>query len=468
MQFKPKPVLSAPESTFNAKSMSHSNTESWSSKWAFIFAAAGSAVGLGNIWKFPYITGENGGGAFVLIYLACCLCIGLPLLIAEIYVGRLGRDNPVDAILNIIKAQQLKKFWVIIGWLALLTSFLILSYYCVIAGWTLDYTVKSISGSFTHMTPVEIDNLFTSLMANRGKLILYYTLIIAVTGLIISQGLSKGIEKAIYVLFPVMILILVALVIYAMTSGFFDEGLQFMFRPDFAKINADSILSAMGHAFFSLSIGLGALMTYGSYLPKRVSIGNTAVWILIFDTGIALLAGLAIFPIVFAHGLQPGAGPGLIFKTLPLAFASLPYGHLFASLFFIMLVIAALTSTISMLEPLIAFIVKRSRFTRTQAVLMVCLAVWLVGLPSLFSFNVLSEMKFFAGTFFDNIDYLTANIMLPVNGLLLALLAAWGVHKTQARDQLHLSASVFRSWHTVLKFITPVCIVIVLVAGLLT
>jgi NSS family neurotransmitter:Na+ symporter len=440
--------------------------EHWSSKWAFIFAAAGSAVGLGNIWKFPYITGDNGGGAFVLVYLACVLVIGLPLLIAEIYLGRLGQENPVDAIRNIIKIQHLKKFWVIIGWIALIGSFLILSYYCVIAGWTLDYTVKSVNGSFTQMTPLEIDNLFTSLLAHPIKLIGYYTLTIALTGLIISQGISKGIEKATYVLFPVMVLILIALVIYAMRSGSFLQGFNFMFHPNFAKLSGHSVLSAMGHAFFSLSLGLGALMMYGAYLPKKVSIGYTAVWIAAIDTAIALLAGLAIFPIVFAHHLEPSAGPGLIFKTLPLAFASLPYGHFFAALFFIMLVIAALTSTISLLEPLIAFMLKRSKLTRVKATIITCIAVWIVGLPSLFSFNVLANLKFLAGNFFENIDYLTANLMLPVNGLLLGLLATWGIQKAQTKAQLHLSPTIFTGWYNVLKFFTPICIVIVLISGI--
>lgn len=451
--------MSKPQSSLN---------EHWSSKWAFIFAAAGSAVGLGNIWKFPYITGENGGGAFVLIYLACVLVIGIPLLIAEIYIGRLGKENPVDAILNIVRSEKLSKFWVVIGWLALLGSFFILSYYCVIAGWTLDYTAKSMYGSFTQMTPLDIDNMFTALLADHGKLIFYFTLTIVITGFIISQGITKGIEKAIYVLFPVMLIILLALVIYALNIGYFSKGLHFLFAPNFSKITTDSVLSAMGHAFFTLSLGMGALMTYGAYLPKKVSIGTTAVWIAAIDTIIALLAGLAIFPIVFAHGLDASAGPGLIFKTLPLAFAKLPYGHLFASLFFIMLVIAALTSTISLLEPLIAFLLKRTKLSRAKATWLTCVAVWFMGLPTLFSFNIWHELTFLAGNFFENIDYLTANIMLPVNGLLIGLLATWGIKRTISEKQLQLRPGVYNAWYHVLKYFTPICIVIVLIAGIVT
>lgn len=441
--------------------------ESWSSKWAFIFAAAGSAVGLGNIWKFPYITGENGGGAFVLIYLACVIVIGIPLLIAEIYVGRLGKENPVDAILNIIRSEKLSKFWVVIGWLALLGSFFILSYYCVIAGWTLDYTAKSMYGSFTQMTPLDIDNMFNSLLADHGKLLFYFTLTIAITGTIISQGITKGIEKAIYILFPVMVIILLALVIYALNIGYFSQGLHFLFAPHFSKLSTDSILSAMGHAFFTLSLGMGSIMTYGAYLPKKVSIGATAVWIAAIDTIIALLAGMAIFPIVFAHGLDASAGPGLIFKTLPLAFAKLPYGHFFASLFFLMLVIAAITSTISLLEPLISFLLKRTKLSRSKATLFTCIAVWLMGLPTLFSFNLLSSVKFLAGNFFENIDYLTANLMLPLNGLLLGLLATWGIKRAISEKQLQLAPGIFNGWYYVLKYFTPVCIVIVLLTGLI-
>lgn len=441
--------------------------ENWSSKWAFIFAAAGSAVGLGNIWKFPYITGENGGGAFVLIYLACVLVIGIPLLIAEIYIGRLGKENPVDAILNIVRAEKLSKFWVVIGWLALLGSFFILSYYCVIAGWTLDYTVKSMYGSFTQMTPLDIDNMFNSLLASHGTLLFYFTLTIAITGTIISQGITKGIEKAIYVLFPVMVIILVALVIYALNIGYFSKGLNFLFAPHFSKLSTDSILSAMGHAFFTLSLGMGSIMTYGAYLPKNVSIGVTAVWIAAIDTIIALLAGLAIFPIVFAHGLDASAGPGLIFKTLPLAFAKLPYGHFFASLFFLMLVIAAITSTISLLEPLISFLLKRTKLSRFKATLFTCIAVWLMGLPTLFSFNLLASFKFLAGNFFENIDYLTANLMLPINGFLVGILATWGIKRAISQKQLQMAPGIYNAWYYILKYFTPVCIIVVLITGLL-
>jgi NSS family neurotransmitter:Na+ symporter len=446
---------------------SSSLKEHWSSKWAFIFAAAGSAVGLGNIWKFPYITGENGGGAFVLIYLACIAIIGLPLVIAEISLGRMGGENPIDSIRNLVTRYKLKPFWTAIGWLALVVAFLVLSYYCVIAGWTLDYTVKSLSGAFTHMTPVEINNLFSSLLASPGKMLFYYTLMIALTGLIVSQGIKRGIEKAIYVLFPVLVLILIALVGYAYETGFFEQGVKFLFQPNFSKLNADSILSAMGHAFFSLSLGFGSMMMYGAYLPKKISIGNTALYIIFFDTFIALLAGLAIFPIVFAHGLQPNAGPGLIFQTLPLAFAQLPYGHLFASLFFVMLAIAALTSTIALLEPIIAYTLKNTRLTRQKITLYACFILWIVGLPSLFSFNLWAHVTFFAGTLFDNIDYLTANIMLPINGLLVALFATWALRKVEMKKALSLPHKIFSAWYTVLKYITPVCITVVLVHGVL-
>lgn len=438
--------------------------EHWSSKWAFIFAAAGSAIGLGNIWKFPYITGANGGGAFVLIYLLCVLLIGIPILIAEIYIGRLGDDNPVDGMLNIIKNNKLSRLWVAIGWLAVIGSFLILSYYCVIAGWTLDYTVKSINGAFTHMTPMGIDNMFTALLAHPAKLIFYFTIFIALTGYILSQGISKGIEKAIFVLFPVLLIILIALVIYAIDTGFFVAGLKFLFQPDFSKINASSVLTAMGHAFFTLSLGMGAMMMYGAYLPKKYSIPQAAAWIAFIDTAIALLSGLAIFPIVFAHGLDAGAGPGLIFKTLPLAFAKLPYGHLFASLFFIMLAIAALTSTISLLEPSIAFLLKRTKLKRVQATMLACAATWIVGLCSLLSFNLLANVKFFMGTFFNNIDYLTTNMMLPTNAFLISLFVVWGIKRKHVQQDLMMTNVLHNIWYNVIKYFSPLAIIIVLIS----
>ena len=270
-------------------------TEGFSSRWGFIFAAAGSAVGLGNIWKFPYITGVNGGGAFVLVYIGAVLIIGLPLLVAEIAVGRMGRENPVDALLNIAKAQNASKLWSLIGWFGVLAAFFVLSYYSVVAGWTLDYTVHSFSGHFANQSSAQISDMFKNLLASPGQLLLYYTIIIAVTGFIIARGISKGIEKAVYILFPVLLIILLALVFYAASTGYLAIGLKFLFHPNFSAINDQSILAAIGHAFFSLSLGIGTMITYGAYLPKKASIGFTAVVVMIFDTVIALLAGIAIF-----------------------------------------------------------------------------------------------------------------------------------------------------------------------------
>ncbi len=442
-------------------------SEGFSSRWGFIFAAAGSAVGLGNIWKFPYITGANGGGAFVLIYIAAVLVIGLPLLVAEISIGRMGRENPVDALLNIIKAHKASKLWSLIGWFGILAAFLVLSYYSVVAGWTLDYTVHSFSGNFENLTPVEVGNLFDGLLANPGKLLLYYTIIIFVTGLIIARGISKGIEKAVFILFPVLVIILLALVFYAAQTGFLSKGLSYLFHPDFSKISDQSILAAIGHALFSLSLGIGTMITYGAYLPKKVSIGFTAVVVTIFDTVIALLAGITIFPIVFAHGLTPSAGPGLIFKTLPIAFAKLPYGHLFASLFFIMLIIAALTSTISLLEPSIALLLKRTKLSRVKATTLSCAVVWCVGLLSLFSFNIWANFKIFNLTLFELVDFITSNLILPINGFFLAIFMTWIIKRGDLVEELNMQTSLFKIWFTVLRYITPIGILIVLLHGLI-
>jgi len=323
---------------------------------AFILAAAGSAVGLGNIWKFPYIIGENGGGAFVLVYLACIFLIGVPVLIAEIMIGRRGGQSPVATMRTLTKTEGTSKGWRIIGWNGVVASFLVLSFYAVIGGWSLVYIGKAALGLFVGADAEAIGGQFNDLLANPWELLLWHTVFMAIVVFIVGRGIRKGLEKAVSMLMPMLFLLLVVMVFYAMSSGSFGRAVSFMFSPDFSRLTTEGVLIALGHAAFTLSIGIGVLMAYGSYLPKNINIAKTAMTIAVLDTSVALLAGLAIFPLVFANGLEAGAGPGLIFVTLPLAFGQMGGGILFGALFFALLLVAAITSAISMLEPVVEWL----------------------------------------------------------------------------------------------------------------
>ena len=434
----------------------------WSSHWAFILAATGAAIGLGNIWKFPYITGENGGGAFVLVYLVCIGVIGIPVMMAEILIGRRGRRNPSNAMSLLAVESGCTRNWGVIGCLSILSGFLILSYYSVVAGWALDYIYQAAVGHFNHASPAKINSLFLQLIHNPWKLIAMHTLIIGTTMLIVARGLEKGLERAVRFMFPAMLVLLFVLLIYAMTSGAFWQGFTFLFKPDFSKLTSHGSLAAMGHAFFTLSVATGTIMMYGAYLPREVSVSKAAIAIAFSDTAVALLAGLVIFPIVFADHLNPGQGPGLLFQTLPLAFGNIPGGTVFGTLFFIMLVFAALTSAISLLEPTVAWLIERFHISRIRAAFITGILIWLLGLGTVFSFNIWKHIKVFGLDFFNLLDYLTANIMLPLGGLFIAIFTAWRMKKLHIVDELQIHHGVlFKTWRFTMQFITPSAIFIV-------
>src|SRR5690554_1010902 len=391
----------------------------WSSRMAFILAAVGSAVGLGNIWKFPYITGENGGGAFVLVYLACIAIVGIPVLIAEVMVGRRGGQSPVATMRELTTTEGTRKGWRLIGWNGILASFLVLSFYSVIGGWALVYIFKTASGLFTGADADAVGGTFGGMLASPTDLLLWHSIFMAMVVIIVGRGIRSGMEKAINTLMPLLFLLLLIMVGYAMTTGKFGEAVSFMFSPDFSKLTTEGVLTALGHAAFTLSIGIGVMMAYGSYLPQHVNIARTAVTIAVMDTGVALLAGLAIFPLVFANGLEPGAGPGLIFVILPLAFGQMSGGVIFGTLFFALLLVAALTSAISMLEPVVEWLEEHKGISRAKSALGGGLAIWLVGIGTVLSFNSwadvhpLAFIPFFEGkTVFDLLDFLVSNLMM--------------------------------------------------------
>ncbi|MBL1274105.1 MAG: sodium-dependent transporter [Oceanospirillales bacterium] len=445
----------------------------WTSKMAFILAAAGSAVGLGNIWKFPYITGENGGGAFVLVYLACIFLIGVPVLIAEIMIGRRGGQSPIATMRTLTKTEGISKGWRIIGWNGVVASFLVLSFYAVIGGWALVYIGKAAIGVFVGADAEAIGGQFNNLLANPWELLLWHTVFMAIVVFIVGRGIRSGLEKAVNMLMPLLFVLLIVMVFYAMNSGSFGRAVSFMFSPDFSRLTTEGVLVALGHAAFTLSIGIGVLMAYGSYLPKNINIAKTAMTIAVLDTSVALLAGLAIFPLVFANGLEAGAGPGLIFVTLPLAFGQMGGGIVFGAIFFALLLVAAITSAISMLEPVVEWLEEHKGASRVKSAVGGGLAVWFIGIGTVLSFNLWSDVHplgfigFFEGkTVFDLLDFLVSNVMMPLGGLAIALFAGWVIRREGLAEDIGLKSGAFKAFMVVLKFVTPAGIAIVFLYNL--
>jgi NSS family neurotransmitter:Na+ symporter len=439
----------------------------WSSRWAFVLAATGSAVGLGNIWKFPYITGENGGGAFVLVYLLCIGVVGIPVMMAEVLLGRRGRRSPINAMRHLARDEGRSPLWQLLGWGGMVAGFLILSYYSVIAGWALAYLSRTALGVFNGVTGDGAAAIFTGLVSDPERLLAWHTVMMAMTVGVVARGVRSGLERAVRYMMPALFLLLLVLVGYAMNTGHFDEGLRFLFQPDFARLSADSVLVAMGHAFFTLSLGMGAIMVYGSYLPRNASIAGTTFLIAAADTVVALLAGMAIFPVVFANGMEPGAGPGLIFQTLPVAFGQMPGGQFFGTLFFLLLVFAAWSSAISLLEPLVAWLVENRGMNRARAAALSGVATWLLGVGTVLSFSAWSgeEFRLFDKTIFDLLDYLTANIMLPLGGLLIVVFAAWQMRPASTKDELALDGLGYRLWLFLARYVTPLAVIIVFLSA---
>ena len=434
----------------------------WSSRWAFVLAAAGSAVGLGNIWKFPYIAGQNGGGAFVLVYLICIAVIGIPIMMAEVMIGRRGRQSPINTMISLSEDAGRNRYWSMLGWSGVIAGFLILSYYSVIAGWGLAYVFRAAIGMFSGADADQVEGIFKDFLASPERLLAWHTIFMVMTMVVVGRGVRSGLEQAVRFLMPALFVLLLIMVGYAMSTDFFSKGLAFLFEPDFSKLSRDSVLIAMGHAFFTLSLGMGAIMIYGSYMPERVSIAKTTFLIAGADTVVALMAGMAIFPIVFANQLEPSAGPGLIFVTLPVAFGKMPAGSLFGAIFFTLVVFAAWTSSISLIEPAVTWLVENHNMRRLTACVWSGILSWVLGIGTVLSFNLWSEDKIFGKTFFDLLDYLTANIMLPLGGLFIAIFAAWVMREADVREELAVvNRFGYALWRFVVRFITPVCVVIV-------
>ena len=437
----------------------------WSSRAAFILAATGAAVGLGNVWKFPYLAGENGGGAFVLVYLACVLAVGVPVLIAEMLLGRRGRRNPIATMRLLSDEEAGSSRWHFVAWMGVVTGMLILSYYSVVAGWTLAYVVESISGALHGVGNEAIAANFGALLSDPWAMTGWHTLFMAVTVVVVARGVKDGLEAAVRWMMPALFLLLLLLVGYAMTTGHFFDGMRFLFEPDFSALTPASVMAALGQAFFSLSIGMGAIMAYGAYLRDDVAVAPTAGVVAAADTAVALLAGIAIFPIVFAHGLDPAEGPGLIFQTLPIAFGAMPFGTVIGALFFVLLAIAAWSSAISLMEPAAAYLVEHHDLRRPVAALVVGGVIWALGLATVLSFNLWSDATVaLAGrefTAYSAIEFVTSNVALPLGGLLIAVFAGWVMSKGSTLDEFERGAGAgYDSWRLLIRWVVPVALLV--------
>jgi len=454
--------------------MAGRTSESWSGRLAFILASIGAAVGLGNIWKFPYTLGNSGGSAFVLVYVIAILLIATPIMLSEMAIGRHARQSAPSALRKVALENGSSAWWQVLGWMGLLALLLVLSFYSVIAGWTIAYLFKSISGGLSGLSAEEIGRDFGAFLHDPTWMILWHFLFMAVTIFIVSRGVRIGLERIVRVLIPGLFVMLVGLVIYSGINGDFGAAAKFLFSADLTKITPAVVLAAVGQAFFSVNVGVGAVLTYSAYLPRDVNLFQSAIAVAIGDTLVALLAGLAIFPIVFAYNLNPSEGPGLIFVTLSTAFAVMPGGSILSSLFFLMLLFAALTSSISMLETMTARATEVRGLTRPQAATAIGISTFVLGLVTVLSFSrwddvfLLGDFAVFAGkTPFDLIDYLVSNIFMPIGGMLYALFAGWWVARQTLVDELGIGdGAVFKLWLFLVRLVAPLAVAAVFVYNL--
>ncbi len=439
----------------------HSVHGIWANRWTFILAATGSAVGLGNIWKFPYMAGENGGGAFVLIYLVFVAVIGIPVMLAEVMLGRRGRSSPITTMHKLAKAEEASKFWGGIGWLGALAGVLILSFYSVIAGWALSYVFQIATGGLLEQS--DIPGQFGAFVGDAQANVLWHSVFMVMTLTVVARGIHKGLESTVRFLMPALFLMLLGLLVYAMTTGAFGDALHFMFKFDPEKLTGEAVLKALGHSFFTLSLGMGAIMAYGAYMNRSESLGKTVLAIGILDTLVAIMAGLVIFSIVFANGLDPAAGPSLMFQTLPVAFSKMTGGVVLGTIFFVLIVFAAWSSAISLAEPLVAWLVESTSLGRVKAALLVGVPTWLLGIACALSLNAWSDFTILGSGILDFLDKLTTNIMLPLGGMLIAIFVGWIMRRSIVTKEIAMkNFTLFNAWVIMVRIVAPIGILIVM------
>lgn len=426
-------------------------------------ATAGAAVGMGNLWKFSALAGSNGGAAFVAVYLACVLLMSLPVLIAEVVIGSRGRANPVAATVSLAREAHVSSGWQVIGWLGCITGLLILSYYSIFGGIGLFYIGDVFAGSYESLTALDVGQRFNAVLEQELVLIQWHSIFLAIVVLVVSLGVELGLARLSRFILPVLLLMLVALVAFSLHQGDADQALHFLFAFDVASISPEIVVAAMGQAFFTLSIGLGAMMAFGAYLPDGRSVMGMLSIVVLIDTVVAILAGLAIFPLVFSAHIEPGMGPGLMFVALPYAFSHIEYGEYFGSFFFIMVSLVALGSGVALLEPAVAWLVERFRWYRFYAAALIGFLVWLLGVLALFSFNRWSEVRYWDMTIFGLLDFTTANLLLPFSGLLIAFFVGWQLRMEVVRDEFYRQTGwLFQLWYGLLRFVAIPAIIIIM------
>jgi len=430
--------------------------QGFASKFGVIAATAGSAVGLGNIWRFPYVTGTNGGGAFIFIYLIFVIVIVVNVMLCEFIIGRRAQKNPVGA----FKKLAPGKHWHFVGFMGVVAAFVILAFYSTVAGWTMEYVFKSITNAFSNKNPSELSSMFDTFKSGNILPVFWQLLFMGLTVWIIISGVQKGIEKYSKILMPLLLIIIVILDVRAVTLHGAGKGLAFLFNPDFSEVTGNTILQALGQAFFSLSVGMGTLITYGSYINKKENLANTAVTV----------AGIAIFPAVFAFGIEPSAGPGLVFITLPNIFQQMTGGYIFSLLFFVLLLVAALTSSISVLEVVVVYFVEELKMVRRKATLVAGVLVSILGIFCSLSWGAMSGISFFGKNIFDLLDFSASNVFLPIGGLFIVLFIGWFYKKEFTRQELSNNGKFkiryFPVFIFLVKFIAPVAIAIIFLNGI--
>ncbi len=439
---------------------------SFGSRMGVIMAAAGSAVGLGNIWRFPYVLGENGGGAFLIIYLVIIFTIGIPVMMSELVIGRRTQRNPVGA----FRMLSSRRPWYLVGMMGIVSAFMILAFYTAVAGWTLEYIYQILAGGIQGKSSAELTVMFDAFRSESLRPALWFSIFLLATAGIVLGGVRKGIEKSTKVLMPLLFILLLLMCVKSLTLPGAGKGIEFLFRPDFSKITGTTVLMALGQAFFSLSIGMGTLITYGSYIPADNKLASTAVQVSMVDLLIAILAGLAIFPAVFAFGISPASGEALTFIVLPGIFQQITGGMIFAFAFFFLLAIAALTSTISVLEVIVAYFSEQLNLNRRTAVIIATASMFILGIAASLSWGVMKDVKLFRLNIFDLFNFTTANILLPLGGLLIVAFLGWFFPGRSVRDELSnegvLPVRYFPLYRFIIRFIAPVAIALVFLNGL--